>query len=116
MNELREQGRGAPELEGQVQNLVDLIAFQTGSVVSKTLMKKDAGTVTLFAFEKDEGLSEHTAPFAAIVLALEGGAQVVIAERPLIIKKGEMVIMPANKPHSLKAISDFKMLLIMIKS
>jgi quercetin dioxygenase-like cupin family protein len=84
--------------------------------VSRTLVSEKAGTVTLFAFDEGEGLSEHTAPFDALVQLLEGEAEVVISGKPLRLKQGEMVIMPANEPHALKAITRFKMLLIMIRS
>jgi quercetin dioxygenase-like cupin family protein len=84
--------------------------------VSRTLVNEKAGTVTLFAFAEGEGLSEHTAPFDALVHLLEGEAEVVISGKPLRLKQGEMVIMPANEPHALKALSRFKMLLTMIRS
>ena len=95
--------------------LVDLIDYQTGSVVSRTIVDKEAGTVTLFAFDDGQGLSEHTAPFDALVYILDGEVGVTISGKMVQLKKGEMVIMPANKPHELKAITQFKMLLTMIK-
>jgi quercetin dioxygenase-like cupin family protein len=95
--------------------LSDLIEYQEGSVVSRTIVDKEAGTVSLFAFDEDQGLSEHTAPFDAIVYNLDGEAQVTISGEAVQLKKGEMVIMPANKPHALKAIKRFKMLLTMIR-
>jgi quercetin dioxygenase-like cupin family protein len=95
--------------------LSDLIEYQEGSVVSRTIVDKEAGTVTLFAFDEDQGLSEHTAPFDAIVYNLDGEVEVTISGEPVQLKKGEMVIMPANKPHALKAIKRFKMLLTMIR-
>jgi quercetin dioxygenase-like cupin family protein len=96
--------------------LADLLDYQKDSVVSREIVKKDAGTVTLFAFDKGQGLSEHTAPFDAIVHILDGRAQVNISGKPYIVKKGQIIILPANKPHSLKAVAKFKMLLIMIKA
>lgn len=102
--------------EATVQNLVDMVAYQDGSVVSKTVIKKGTGTVTLFAFDKDQGLSEHTAPFDAMVCVLDGVAEISIGGNPKLVKKGEMVIMPANVPHALKAVEKFKMMLVMIKS
>ena len=99
-----------------VQNLVELVSYQDGSVVSKTLIKKSTGTVTLFAFDKEQGLSEHTAPFDAMVYVLEGTVEISIGGQPKLLEKGEMVIMPAHVPHALKAIEKFKMMLIMIKS
>ena len=99
-----------------VENLAGLVSYQDNSVVSKTLIKKDTGTVTLFAFGKDQGLSEHTAPFDAMVHILDGQAEITISGNPFIVKSGEMIIMPANEPHALKAIEAFKMMLVMIKS
>jgi len=104
------------KLPPQPQRLIDLVQYQPGSVVSRTLVNEKAGTVTLFAFDEGEGLSEHTAPFDALVHLLEGEAEVVISGRPLRLKQGEMVIMPANEPHALKALARFKMLLTMIRS
>lgn len=101
--------------EGQASKLTDLVNYQDGSVVSHTLINKGAGTVTLFAFDQAQGLSEHTAPFDALVNILEGEAEIVISAKPAHLKAGEMIIMPANEPHSLKASTRFKMLLIMIK-
>jgi len=96
--------------------LEKLINYQTGSVVSKTIIKKPAGTVTLFAFDKGEGLSEHTTPFDALVYLVDGEAEITISGKVNIVKKGEMILMPANQPHALKAKCRFKMLLAMIKS
>jgi len=102
--------------ETEAQNLLDLVDHQEGTVVSKTLIEKKAGSVTLFAFDQGQGLSEHTAPFDAMVCVLEGKAEVTISGNPIDLGRGEMVIMPANKPHALKALEKFKMMLIMIKS
>ncbi len=95
--------------------LADLIDYQTGSVVSRTVVDKEAGTVTLFAFDAGQGLSEHTAPFDALVYNIEGEVEVTISGKAVTLTKGEMVIMPANKPHALKATKRFKMLLTMIR-
>lgn len=95
--------------------LENLVAYQSGSVVSRTVINKPAGTITLFAFDKGESLSEHTAPFDAMVHVLDGSAEIKIAGRPYIVTKGGMIIMPAGEPHALRAIEKFKMLLIMIK-
>jgi len=95
--------------------LADLIEYQEGSVVSRTILDKEAGTVTLFAFDKGEGLSEHTAPYDAIVYVLEGEVRVLISGKPILVSQGEMTIMPAGKPHALEGVSKFKMLLTMIK-
>ncbi len=100
----------------KVLNLNELIDFQKDSVVSRTLLDKEAGTVTLFAFDKGQGLSEHTTPFDALVNIIEGEASVIISGETFQLKKGEMIIMPANEPHALKAIDKFKMILIMIRS
>jgi quercetin dioxygenase-like cupin family protein len=103
-------------LAGKVENLAGLVDYQAGSVVSRTIIDKPAGTLTLFAFDVGQGLSEHTAPFDALVYILDGNAEVTISGRPLQLEQGEMVIMPANQPHALKALRRFKMLLTMIKS
>ncbi len=100
----------------QANNLESLMDYQTDSVVSKTIIGKKAGTVTMFAFDKDQGLSEHTAPYDAMVYMVDGEAQITISGKAIIVKKGEMVILPANEPHALEALSKYKMLLIMIKS
>ncbi|MFA5255795.1 MAG: cupin domain-containing protein [Candidatus Omnitrophota bacterium] len=92
-----------------------MVEYQDGSVVSKEIIKKESGTVTLFAFDKGQGLSEHTAPFDALVNVLDGQAQVRISGEPYIVKEGELIIMPANRPHSVQAIERFKMLLVLIK-
>lgn len=97
-------------------NLENLIAYQKDSVVSKTIIGKKTGTVTLFAFDKGQGLSEHTAPFEAIVFIVDGEAEITVADKTHTVKKGEMIILPANIPHALQALSPFKMLLTMIKS
>ena len=96
--------------------LAYLLNYQDGAVVSREIIKQDAGTVTLFAFDKGQGLSEHTAPFDALVYIVDGNAQIRIAGKSNVVKKGEMIIMPANKPHALRAINRFKMMLVMIKS
>jgi len=100
----------------QVAKLADLVGYQEGSIVSRTLIDRKTGTVTLFAFDEGEGLSEHTAPFDALVYVLDGEAEVVISGRSFHLKEGEMVIMPAHEPHSLQALKRFKMLLVMIRS
>jgi quercetin dioxygenase-like cupin family protein len=104
------------KLVGQAIRLVDLADYQEGSVVSRTVVDKKAGTVTFFAFAEGQGLSEHTAPFDALVYLVEGEAEIVISGKPIHLKGGEMVIMPANQPHALKATKDFKMILTMIRS
>ncbi|MBY8992194.1 MAG: cupin domain-containing protein [Candidatus Lokiarchaeota archaeon] len=104
------------EILGQVFDLDKMLDYQEGSVVSRTIMNKNVGTVTLFSFDKDEGLSEHTAPFDALVYILDGEAEIIIGNQTHIVKKGQMIIMPANEPHALKALKQFKMMLVMIKA
>jgi len=99
----------------QVKNLSDLVKYQENAVVSSEIIKKDAGTVSVFAFDKGQGLSEHTAPFDALVNVIDGKAEVTISGKLFSVKEGEMIIMPANELHSLKAMEKFKMLLVMIK-
>jgi len=102
--------------EPRVSSLTTLVQYQSESVVSKVLIKKETGNVTLFAFDKDQELSEHTAPFDALVQVIEGKVDVILDGKSNITKAGEMIIMPANIPHALKAIEKFKMMLIMIRS
>jgi len=100
----------------QVLKLADMVNNQEGSIVSRTLIDKKSGTVTLFAFAEGQGLSEHTAPFDAMVYILDGECEVTISGKPFYLKVGDMIIMPANKPHALKATKAFKMVLVMIRS
>jgi quercetin dioxygenase-like cupin family protein len=104
------------QLVAEVSNLLGLIDYHDGSVVSRTLIDKKTGTVTLFAFNNGQGLSEHTAPYDALVYVLDGEVDITISGKPLRLKQGEMTILPANKPHALAAKTKFKMLLTMIKS
>ncbi|MGQ9706358.1 MAG: cupin domain-containing protein [bacterium] len=106
----------ANKLESRPVSLKDIIEYQSGSVVSKEIIRKETGTVTLFAFDKGQGLSEHTAPYDALVYAIDGTCEIKISGKPIHIKAGEIVIMPAHEPHSLFAMERFKMLLVMIKS
>ena len=108
--------KGFDKMVGQAIKLVDLADYQAGSVVSRTIIDKKTGTVTFFAFDEGQGLSEHTAPFDALVYLLDGEAEIVISGKPICLKEGEMVIMPANQPHALRAVKNFKMLLTMICS
>lgn len=101
---------------GQVQKLINLVNYQNSSIVSKEIIKSVKGTVTLFAFDRGQGLSEHIAPFDALVYNFDGKAEVTIERKTQLLKAGEIIIIPANKPHSLKAIERFKMLLVMIRS
>jgi quercetin dioxygenase-like cupin family protein len=106
----------AKKSAAQAVNLLSLIDYQAGSVVSRTIIDKKGGTVTLFAFDKGQGLSEHTAPYDALVNILEGEADIVISGKHVQLKKNELIIMPANEPHALSAVTKFKMLLTMIRS
>ena len=112
MKYLSEHNKENPE----ILDLERLLAYQEGSVVSRMLMNKKMGTVTLFSFDKGEGLSEHTAPFDALVYMVDGKAEIIISKKSYILEKGQMITMPANKSHSLKALERFKMMLIMVKA
>jgi quercetin dioxygenase-like cupin family protein len=111
-----EKQTGAEKLIAKVARLTALVDYQDGAVVSREIVNKKTGTVTLFAFDKGQGLSEHTAPFDALVQLLDGEADITISGKTLRLKEGEIVIMPANQPHALKAVSRFKMILTMIRS
>ena len=104
------------DIKGKVLKTADLIEYQNGSVVSREIIKKDTGTVTIFAFDKGEGLSEHTAPFDAMVQIIDGKAEITISGNKNVLEAGEMIIMPANEPHALKALEKYKMDLTMIRS
>lgn len=97
-------------------NLLNVISYQEGSIVSRTIVSRETGNVTLFAFDETQGLSEHTAPFDALVQVLEGEVEVTVDSKPLRANPGDVVLMPAHHPHALKAITKFKMLLTMIRS
>ncbi|MFO7996506.1 MAG: cupin domain-containing protein [Dehalococcoidia bacterium] len=108
--------KGPDKLAGQAIRLIDLGDYQEGSVVSRTIIDEKAGTVTFFAFDEGQGLSEHTVPFDALVYLLEGEAEIFISGKPTHLEGGAMVIMPANQPHAVRAIKSFKMILTMIRS
>ena len=95
--------------------LIELADYQEGSVVSRTIINKKTGTVTFFAFDEGQGLSEHTAPFDALVYILDGEAEIIISGKSVPVHEGEMLIMPANQPHALKAVKRFKMVLTMVR-
>jgi quercetin dioxygenase-like cupin family protein len=107
--------QNAPAFLAQVANPAAVVQYQTGSVVSREILKKKTGTVTLFAFDEGQGLSEHTAPFDALVYVLEGRVEISISGQPHLVAAGEMIIMPAGQPHALKALERFKMVLTMIR-
>jgi quercetin dioxygenase-like cupin family protein len=103
------------DLKGRTVDISGLVETQPDSVVSREIIRKPAGTVTVFAFDENGSLSEHTAPFDALVIALDGAAEITIDGEAHLLRKGEMIIVPAGIPHSLRAVSTFKMLLVMIK-
>ena len=100
----------------QVAKASELVNYQDGAVVSREVVKKPTGTVTIFAFDEGQGLSEHTAPFDALVQVVEGDAEITVSGRPHRVRGGEMILMPADQPHALKALKRFKMILTMIRS
>jgi quercetin dioxygenase-like cupin family protein len=104
------------KMKEKVLNSKDLIEYQEDSIVSRMLINKDVGSVTFFAFDEKQKLSEHTAPFDALVQVLDGEAEISISDKRYSLKQGDFIIMPANKPHAVKAIKKFKMILTMIKS
>ena len=108
-----ETGALTPASASELASLVD---YQDGAVVSRTLLDKEAGTVTLFAFDRGQGLSEHTAPFDALVYGVEGEAEITIEGVGHRLRGGELIVMPAHKPHALRALQNFKMMLVMIRS
>jgi quercetin dioxygenase-like cupin family protein len=99
----------------EILNVNNMVDYQTGAVVSRQLTKAEAGNVTMFAFDAGQELSEHAAPFDALVHVLDGEAEIKISGKPFTLKAGEAIIMPANEPHAVKAIQKFKMLLTMIR-
>lgn len=104
------------EAAPKVERLVDLVSYQEGAVVSRTMLDKDAGTVTLFAFDAGEGLSEHTTPYDAMVTVLDGRAEIEIGGEPFHLGEGDTIVMPAEVPHALRAVEQFKMLLVMVRA
>jgi quercetin dioxygenase-like cupin family protein len=107
------EDRAGDRFEGG--NVLELVTYQTGAVVSREIMKKQTGTVTVFAFDKGQGLSEHSAPFDALVQVLDGIAEIAIGGVPHRVGRDEMILMPANVPHAVKAVERMKMLLVMIR-
>ena len=103
------------ELYKKVLHLKDLVSYQEGTVASRMIVNKKAGTITIFSFDENEGLSEHTAPYDAVVTILDGECEVWVAGETSVMKEGETIIFPANVPHALSAITKFKMMLTMIK-
>lgn len=112
-----EQARARREMpQSEVVRLDELVNWQDGAVVSRTLLKRDAGTVTVFAFDEGQGLSEHTAPFDALVQVLEGSAEITVSGKRLHVRLGDAVLLPANQPHAVKAATCLKLLLTLIRS
>jgi quercetin dioxygenase-like cupin family protein len=103
-------------LEAQPANLISLISYQDGAIVSREIIKQKTGTVTIFAFDEGQGLSEHTTPFDAFAHVLEGEVEITISGNPCVLKEGDAIIMPANQPHAVKALTRFKMILTMIRT
>ncbi len=103
------------ELSPEVMSLQDLVAYQEGAIVSRTLLDRKAGTITLFAFDQGQGLSEHTTPYDAWLYVIDGEAEITISGTPYRLHAGESIILPANQPHAVKAVTPFKMLLVMIR-
>jgi quercetin dioxygenase-like cupin family protein len=115
MSDEKKEHTGRDELLGKVLSLKDLVAYQGGTVASRMIIMREAGNITLFSFDKGEGLSEHTAPFDAVVTILDGECEVWVAGETHRLKEGETIIFPANKPHALSAVTRFKMMLTMIR-
>ena len=103
------------ELKGTVLVLKNLVAYQEGSIASRMIINKKAGSITIFSFDKDEGLSEHTAPYDAVVTILEGETEITLEGIPFHLHEGETIIMPANIPHAVSAVTKFKMMLTLIR-
>lgn len=103
------------DLSGKIFNLAEMVSYQDGSIVSREVISSKGGTITIFAFDKGQGLSEHTAPFDAFVQILDGDADITISGEEFHLKNGDMIIMPAHKPHAVKAGEKFKMLLVLMK-
>lgn len=108
----QEQKNPGPE----VLRLEDMVSYQDGSVISREIVRKSTGTVTIFAFDEGQGLSEHTAPFDALVYVVDGNVEITISGKPYTLTEGDTIMLPAGQPHALKALSKFKMLLVMIRS
>lgn len=112
----RQQELPADSIAAQVVDPAGLVEYQAGSVVSREIVDQDKGSVTLFAFDRGQGLSEHTAPFDALVHVIDGEAEITISGTPHRVGAGQMILMPANRPHALKAVQRFKMVLTMVRA
>jgi quercetin dioxygenase-like cupin family protein len=111
-----DQGQSLKDIRGRAIALAGLAEYQGDAIVSRTIIDKKIGTVTVFAFAEGQGLSEHTAPYDALVQIVDGEAEITISGRPLTARQGDLVVMPAGEPHSLRAVKRFKMLLTMIRA
>jgi len=116
MSKCTHKSNSAGNIIGRAIALTSLVEYQAGAIVSREVLRKQTGTVTTFAFDEGQALSEHTAPFDAMVCVLEGEGEIFIEGKPHQVGAGQMIIMPANKPHAVKAVSRFKMMLVMIRS
>ena len=116
MSKCTHKPNAAGNIIGRPMALASLVEQQTGAIVSREVLRKETGTVTVFAFDEGQALSEHTAPFDALICVLEGEAEIFIEGKPHRVVAGQMIIMPANKPHAVKAVAAFKMMLVMIRS
>jgi quercetin dioxygenase-like cupin family protein len=116
MSKCSHKSNPAGDIIGKAVTLSSLVEYQTGAIVSREVLRKQTGTVTVFAFDEGQALSEHTAPFDALICALEGEADIFIEGKPHRTVPGQMIIMPANKPHAVKPVGRFKMMLVMIRS
>jgi quercetin dioxygenase-like cupin family protein len=114
MVEVTKSSASTGSFSGSPVYLKDLVSYQDGSIVSRMLINKPSGTVTLFAFDRSEGLSEHSAPYDALLIILEGQAEVMAGKIPHLLSEGQMILLPARIPHAVKAVSRFKMMLVMI--
>jgi len=113
---MKEESKNTENLKSEAHVLSDLVQYAAGSIVSRVILKQPGGNVTLFAFDQGQELSEHTAPFDALVHVLDGEAQLLIGGNPVAVRAGEAAVMPAHIPHAVKALTKFKMLLTMIRS
>ena len=113
---MKDSKQNQADLQAQALKMADLVDYQKGSVVSRTVIDKKVGTITLFAFDQGQGLSEHTAPYDAFVYIMDGEAEITIDGKVHVAVAGDMVIMPANKPHALRAVKRYKMLLVMVRA
>lgn len=116
MSKCTHKSNPAGDIIGKAVALASLVEYQAGAIVSREILRKQTGTVTTFAFDEGQALSEHTAPFDALVCVLDGEGEILIEGKPHKVAAGQMIIMPANKPHAVKAVSRFKMMLVMIRS